>query len=262
MAYPEPNRKGFFISLVYSSLSVGGLLGGIIALAFNATDGQAGSITLVSYIPLIAISALGPFIAWLLAPPERVIRTDGLPVNVKKLDGPWQEAKQVFVTLKNKKILLLLPMFVYSQWFLSYQGNFITLYHSVRGTALGAHIQQYTSKRTGLDHAGILAQCISIHILACYMYFVVGTLSDQVEELARYTSIMKTINTAGIALGYGVQVKWSMMGAEALLCGLFFIQIFPAWCVIRDIADYEDLVVDEDPLPPAAETTKVASSSD
>jgi CTP synthase (UTP-ammonia lyase) len=49
------------------------------------------------------------------------------------------------------------------------------------------------------------------------MYFIVGTLSDEVDTLARYTSIMKAINTAGAALGYGVQVKWSMMGAEALL---------------------------------------------
>lgn len=49
------------------------------------------------------------------------------------------------------------------------------------------------------------------------MYYLVGTLSDVVEESARYASVMKTVNTAGAALGYGVQVKWSMMGAEALL---------------------------------------------
>ena len=51
----------------------------------------------------------------------------------------------------------------------------------------------------------------------CYMYFLVGTLSNQVEGVAGYVSDMKSINTAGIALGYGVQVKWSMMGSEALM---------------------------------------------
>jgi hypothetical protein len=35
------------------------------------------------------------------------------------------------------QILLLVPMFLYSQWFLSYNGTFVTVYHSVRGRALG-----------------------------------------------------------------------------------------------------------------------------
>lgn len=49
------------------------------------------------------------------------------------------------------------------------------------------------------------------------MYALIGTLSDEVNELARFTGLLKAINTGGAAFGYGVQVKWSMMGAEAIL---------------------------------------------
>lgn len=49
------------------------------------------------------------------------------------------------------------------------------------------------------------------------MYAVVGSLTDDVDELERYTGFLKAVNTGGAALGYAVQVEWSMMGAEALL---------------------------------------------
>ena len=49
------------------------------------------------------------------------------------------------------------------------------------------------------------------------MYALVGSLTDNIDELSRYTALLKATNTAGAALGYGIQVKWSMMGSEALL---------------------------------------------
>jgi hypothetical protein len=50
-----------------------------------------------------------------------------------------------------------------------------------------------------------------------YMYALVGTLSDEVDETARYIGLLKAINTGGSALGYGVQVTWSMMGSESIM---------------------------------------------
>ncbi|UPK99823.1 hypothetical protein LCI18_010758 [Fusarium solani-melongenae] len=45
LSYPEPWKKGFFISSWYNSLSLGTLLGGIIAIAFNTKRNKAGSIS-------------------------------------------------------------------------------------------------------------------------------------------------------------------------------------------------------------------------
>lgn len=47
------------------------------------------------------------------------------------------------------------------------------------------------------------------------MYALVGTLSEDIDTLSRYTALLKAVNTGGVALGYGVQLKWSMMGSEA-----------------------------------------------
>lgn len=51
---------------------------------------------------------------------------------------------------------------------------------------------------------------------------------------------MKAVHTGGAALGYGVQVKWSMMGSEALLLGLWVVQIFPTWLVVREVGDKQN----------------------
>ncbi|KAF7546315.1 hypothetical protein G7Z17_g8521 [Cylindrodendrum hubeiense] len=158
LSYPEPWNKGFFISTWYNSLSMGTLLGGIIALAFNTTQNTAGSIS-----------------------PIQKLYSDWDPVGLDWVQGDYW-----------------LSIILYIYW-------------------------QYAND-----------------MYQCYVYFLIGTLSNEVEELARYTGILKTVNTAGAALGYGVQVKWNMMGAEALLCGLWFAQIIPTWFVVREVTDEEE----------------------
>ncbi|KAL2851269.1 MFS general substrate transporter [Aspergillus pseudodeflectus] len=267
LAYPEPDFKGKFISIWYGSIAAGNSIGGALALGFNAKNREAGAISPVTYIPLIAIAACGPFIALLLSNPEKVIRRDGVKIQTKKQPNAWEEAK---------KMLLLTPLFIFSQWFLSYKGNFTAVYHSVRGRALtsftGAFagiagtfamgvfldstrlsksakfrwafivvytlytlvwlwytvVQWYYEKTApvGLDweqgefYASfllMLADGFVDHAFQTFMYALVGSLTENVDELERYTGYMKAVNTGGAALGYAVQTQWSMMGAEALL---------------------------------------------
>lgn len=61
---------------------------------------------LVTYIPLIAIAACGPFIALLLSNPDKVIRRDGVKVQTKKQQNAWAEAKKVFSALGRKEASL------------------------------------------------------------------------------------------------------------------------------------------------------------
>ncbi|CEL09606.1 hypothetical protein ASPCAL12741 [Aspergillus calidoustus] len=230
----------------------------------------------VTYIPLIAIAACGPFIALLLSNPEKVIRRDGVKIQTKKQPNAWEEAKKVFSAVQRREMLLLTPLFIFSQWFLSYKGNFTAVYHSVRGRALtsftGAFagiagtfamgvfldstrlsksakfrwafivvytlytlvwlwytvVQWYYEKTApvGLDWAQgefyasfllMLADGFVDHAFQTFMYALVGSLTENVDELERYTGYMKAVNTGGAALGYAVQTQWSMVGAEALL---------------------------------------------
>ncbi|KAJ4186753.1 hypothetical protein NW755_007485 [Fusarium falciforme] len=177
-------------------------------------------------------------------------------------------------------------MFIYSQWYLSYHGNFNAVYHSVRGRALGGLLHSitgilgnitfwYMTDRSGWTRRQVARRGYYIifslytsswiynivvqklytdwkpvgldwvedryanDMYQCYVYFLIGTLSTEVEELARYTGILKTVNTAGAAFGYAVQVKWSMLGGASLLTGLWFAQIIPTWLVVREVSDEE-----------------------
>ncbi|KAL3486496.1 major facilitator superfamily domain-containing protein [Aspergillus germanicus] len=286
LAYPEPDFKGKFISIWYGSIAAGNSIGGALALGFNAEN--------LTYIPLIAIAACGPFIALLLSNPEKVVRRDGVKIQTKKQPSAWEEAKKVFSAVQRREMLFLTPLFIFSQWFLSYKGNFTAVYHSVRGRALtsftGAFagiagtfamgvfldsktlsksakfrwgfigvytlytlvwvwytvVQWYYEKTApvGLDWAQgefytsfllMLVDGFVDHAFQTFMYALVGSLTENVDELERYTGYMKAVNTGGAALGYAVQTQWSMMGAEALLLGLWVIQIIPTWLVVRKV---------------------------
>ncbi|KAH8424365.1 uncharacterized protein LDX57_002116 [Aspergillus melleus] len=316
LAYPEPDFKGRFIAIWYTSIALGQSVGGALALGFNASNKEAGAVTPVTYIPLIAIAACGPFIALLISRPHQVIRRDGVKVLSKKQPNAWQEAKRVFSAVKRRevlatvidrlsilnqtdqmqKMLLLLPLFIYSQWFLSYNSTFTAIYHSVRGRALTSFtsafagvagtfaagvfldyqklsrstkfrwsyfaiyalytltwvwdtvVQWYYSKTNpvGLDWAQsefyasfllILVKGFVDHAFQTWMYALIGTLTEDVDELTRYTGFLKAVNTGGAALGYAVQTKWSMMGSEALLLGLWVVQIVPTWLMVKEVKD-------------------------
>jgi hypothetical protein len=62
--------------------------------------------------------------------------------------------------------------------------------------------------------------CINRYADNCFQVFyyaLVGTLSPEIDELARYIGFLKAVNTGGAALGYGVQVTWSLIGAESIM---------------------------------------------
>ncbi|KAL4965255.1 major facilitator superfamily domain-containing protein [Aspergillus stella-maris] len=255
LAYPEPDFKGRFISIWYGAIALGNSIGGALALGFNARNDYP-----------------------------------------RKQPNAWQEAKRVFNAVKCREMLLLTPMFIFSQWFLSYKSNFTAMYHSVRGRALtsftgafvgiggtfamgcfldsarlsksvkfrwafaGVYIlytlvwvwytvvQWYYSATNpvGLDwsqgefYASFLLMLFEgfvDHAFQTFMYALVGSLTENVDELERYTGFLKAVNTGGAALGYAVQTKWTMMGAEALILGLWVVQIVPTWLVVRKVQD-------------------------
>ncbi|KAL4948203.1 hypothetical protein BDW69DRAFT_189477 [Aspergillus filifer] len=123
-------------------------------------------------------------------------------------------------------------MFVFSQWFLSYKGNFTAVYHSVRGRALtsftGAFAgigdtfamssflepsRLFKSAKFRWAFAGIYTLytivwvCSDDHAFQTFMCALVGSLTENVYELERYTGFLKAVNTGGAALGYTLHIK-------------------------------------------------------
>ena len=75
--------------------------------------------------------SLGLPFAILLPTARKVQRTDGRPVVLAKQPSLVKE-------LKRPAFLALLPLFLYSQWFLSYQWQFNFAYFTVRARALNS----------------------------------------------------------------------------------------------------------------------------
>ena len=80
VGYPEPARRGRFVSLWVFMRNLGPIVGGAILLGINVkTDGQGG-VSLQSYAAFVGMMCAAPLVALLLASPEKVQRKDGTKV--------------------------------------------------------------------------------------------------------------------------------------------------------------------------------------
>ncbi|ORY92770.1 major facilitator superfamily domain-containing protein [Leucosporidium creatinivorum] len=138
IAYPEPHTRGRYLSMWLAFRNSGSLLGGSINLAFNATGKTTGKLNYKTFIVFVALQATAPFAAMLLTPPEKVEREDGKKVNMGPKISTWDEIKASSRLLITKRSLLMLPLFWYATFPLSYAGNYLTLYFSTRSRALAS----------------------------------------------------------------------------------------------------------------------------
>jgi hypothetical protein len=113
MSYPEPKNQGRFLGW-WLSFRVGGqILGGAINLGLSADRSTAGKIDPRIYLVFIAIQAAGPFAAFLLPPPDKVQRTDGLPVRLfvdNPLHKELKETAKLFFTKRVSLAFLCLAL--------------------------------------------------------------------------------------------------------------------------------------------------------
>lgn len=105
---------------------MGPLVGGAISLALNVKTAHAGKVSYTTYLGLVAISSLGAPFALLLSQPQHVIRSNGTAIPYMKKTSFAIEARAIWKQLKNKQLLLLIPIFLAGQFGTTYQGNYLT----------------------------------------------------------------------------------------------------------------------------------------
>lgn len=140
IAYPEPRNRGKMIAYWITWTCVGRILGGAINLGLNYEQNTAGKVGYTVYLVFIALQCLGPFVALLLNRPEKVQRSDGIPVELHIYANPWQEIKATTKTFLNKEFLLLvfwIGQGVYSE---AVYYTYIALWFSVRARSLGSFL--------------------------------------------------------------------------------------------------------------------------
>ncbi|TDZ58524.1 UNC93-like protein 2 [Colletotrichum trifolii] len=138
ISYPEDHKRGRYLAYWLAYRNGGSIVGGAINLAFNSTGKTTGKLDYRTYIVFVALQCLGPFVAMLLSPPEKVQRQDGKQVATVERIPTVAELKEVAKILVRKDFLLVFPFFFYATFLLSYAGSFLSLYFSVRSRALAS----------------------------------------------------------------------------------------------------------------------------
>ncbi|CAO2652946.1 Nn.00g023570.m01.CDS01 [Neocucurbitaria sp. VM-36] len=81
-------------------------------------------------------------------------------------------------------------------------------------------------KSFGRGFGVYLFERISLGMVENYIYWCIGNLSDSPGDQIRYSSLLRGIETAGVAVGFGVQAVPTVLIATASInCGLWFIAL-------------------------------------
>jgi hypothetical protein len=137
MAYPREKNKGKYIGYFWAIFNAGAVLGSVIAFAINFNVTEAQSLGDPTYIAFIIIMAVGTLIALSLAPPSSVTHSNGDHILVQKFPTWTGEIVAIFKLFLDWRMLVLIPMFLSSNWFYSYQFSTVNgFYFSIRTQSL------------------------------------------------------------------------------------------------------------------------------
>jgi MFS family permease len=120
MSYPTEDRKGRFISVFWVIFNSGGVIGGLIPFIanFHSTSNAVNDGTYIAFIAVMATASLIPLI---MVSPSSMVRDDGTQVVIEKSPSIKEEVMGILKASTDKRMLCLLPMFLSSNWFYSYQ---------------------------------------------------------------------------------------------------------------------------------------------
>lgn len=138
MAYPTTENKGLYFSIFWIIFNLGGTLGGFLAFGVNYNQGADDGTSSWTYIAFIIVMILGVCCSLLMVKPETVIRNDGSLVKVDRMPDWKGEAIEVLKLFVSPVMLLLLPLFMYSNWFYSYHGFYNTTVFNTRTNGFAA----------------------------------------------------------------------------------------------------------------------------
>ncbi|KAL4863916.1 hypothetical protein BDV12DRAFT_201632 [Aspergillus spectabilis] len=156
VGFPEEEKRGRYVGIWMGIRQMGPLVGGAISLALNVNTDHVGKVTYTTYLGLVAISSLGAPFALLLSQPQDVVRSNGTKIPYMKKTSLAIESRAIWKQLKNKYMLLLIPVFLAGQFGTTYQGNYLTSYFTVRSRALASFLTAVVGASANLVTGTIL----------------------------------------------------------------------------------------------------------
>ncbi|KAI8068501.1 major facilitator superfamily domain-containing protein [Gongronella butleri] len=135
MSYPTEDKKGMYVGIFWSLFNIGGVLGSLIALVLNLQN-DAGGVSTATYTAFVIIMLVGVFMSLTLAPPSMITKDDGTPVVISAAASWKDELAGIAAVWKEWRMLALIPAFLASNWFYSYQFHVNAVYFDAPTRAL------------------------------------------------------------------------------------------------------------------------------
>ncbi|KAJ3282089.1 hypothetical protein HK104_011109 [Borealophlyctis nickersoniae] len=140
MSYPAEHNKGKFIGVFWAIFNCGGTLGSLLPLVIEWNNGKS-SVSTGTYIGFMVLMTAGALLSLALLSPSKVTHSDGTPVSIQKYSSWTAEAKHIAKLFLDLRMVLLIPLFLGSNWFYTYQfqdvnasGLFTTRARAFNGT--------------------------------------------------------------------------------------------------------------------------------
>ncbi|KAK3804498.1 MAG: major facilitator superfamily domain-containing protein [Benniella sp.] len=132
MAYPREQEKGKFIGYFWAIFNMGAVLGSVLAFGINFHTTERKPLGDTTYAVFLAIMGVGTITALSLAPPSSVTHSNGDRILIQKFPTWAGEIKEILKLFLNWRMIVLIPMFLSSNWFYPYQfstvnGSYFTI---------------------------------------------------------------------------------------------------------------------------------------
>lgn len=254
LSYPTESTKASYISTFWVIFNFGAVIGGIQsfltnldASAANSDEDAAAPMTFMIYI---ALGIVGISAVWALLPLEQVVRVDGSRCQAPKAVSLMEELRGFFKMMSSRQVAALLPLFVYSNWFYSYQlGVFSTHVFKPAASGLASAFywgsQMIGAKTLGalLDMPGIpagrrawLSLGISCSLIAVsWVWGIYANSSYNLDSVEVSKGGMRTLyeyNEPGFAQAAALMLLWGFCDA--------LVQTWCYWVMTQLYTEAED----------------------
>ncbi|KAF9086712.1 hypothetical protein BGX27_003115 [Mortierella sp. AM989] len=182
MAYPREQDKGKFIGYFWAIFNTGAVLGSVISFGLSYNETGIVSLNDSTYIAFMVVMALGTLIALSLVPPSSVVHDNGDKIQIQSFPTWTGEIAAILKLFLNWRMIVLIPMFLSSNWFYPYQFATVNGFYFNNRTQALNNICYWSSQIIGswtfarvLDYQGVNRKTRSFWGLAIVTVCFVAT---------------------------------------------------------------------------------------
>lgn len=241
LAYSTPSNQGKNISIFWVIFNLGGVVGGFLAFAinFNESNGQANPALYFTFIGIMAVGAVGSL--FLLCSPNKVIKEDGTQVVITPAPPALEDIKGSLLVATNIDMLLLTMTFLSSNWFYTFQLNYLNgflfnirtrglnsaLYWGIQ--MIGAQVAAWivdNPRRSAKTNAKICYGAVHVCMIILWAASISVVYTFEGDGYDKDKPIAKQIDLTDSKRAYGVILTFLVAGfADAML------QAFSYWMI-------------------------------